>query len=89
MVRDFQRICLWAALLLFISNYGGVGAGDIVHDDNLAPKKPGCENDFVLVISQFCFFSCKPAYFTVIYVVTLFICGLIPLRFWLKSCSRL
>lgn len=46
---DFQRICLWAALLLFLSNYGGVWAGDIVHDDDLAPKKPGCENDFVLV----------------------------------------
>lgn len=49
---DFQRICLWAALLLFISNYGGVGAGDIVHDDDMAPKKPGCENDFVLVKVQ-------------------------------------
>nr|GEZ45143.1 hypothetical protein [Tanacetum cinerariifolium] len=24
-------------------------AGDIVHDDKLAPKKPGCENDFVLL----------------------------------------
>lgn len=46
---DFQRICLWAALLLFLRNYDGVWAGDIVHDDDLAPKKPGCENDFVLV----------------------------------------
>lgn len=28
-----------------------VSAGDIVHDDDLSPKKPGCENDFVLVSS--------------------------------------
>ncbi|KAH6835065.1 SIGNAL PEPTIDE PEPTIDASE-LIKE 2 [Perilla frutescens var. hirtella] len=49
---DFQRICLWVALLLFFSNYGGVEAGDIVHGDDLAPKKPGCENDFVLVKVQ-------------------------------------
>nr|AAL14629.1 growth-on protein GRO10 [Euphorbia esula] len=27
-------------------------AGDIVHDDASAPKKPGCENDFVLVKVQ-------------------------------------
>jgi hypothetical protein len=44
-------------------------AGDIVHPDSIAPKKPGCDNNFVLVqfykylgqkkIStcfQFCFF---------------------------------
>lgn len=49
LLMDFRRICLWAALLIFISNCGGVGAGDIVHDDDMAPKKPGCENDFVLV----------------------------------------
>ena len=24
-------------------------AGDIVHQDDIAPKKPGCENNFVLV----------------------------------------
>jgi len=24
-------------------------AGDIVHHDNIAPKRPGCENNFVLV----------------------------------------
>ncbi|CAA0838751.1 Signal peptide peptidase-like 2 [Striga hermonthica] len=29
-----------------------VTAGDIVHDDDLTPKKPGCENDFVLVKVQ-------------------------------------
>lgn len=46
-----RAICLWAALLVFLSSCGGrVRAGDIVHDDDLAPKKPGCENDFVLVI---------------------------------------
>lgn len=29
-----------------------VRAGDIVHDDDRAPKKPGCENDFILVKVQ-------------------------------------
>jgi signal peptide peptidase-like protein 2B len=24
-------------------------AGDIVHPDSIAPKKPGCDNNFVLV----------------------------------------
>ncbi|KAK6117051.1 hypothetical protein DH2020_049194 [Rehmannia glutinosa] len=53
---DFQRfcsfICLWAALLVLLTSPGRVTAGDIVHDDDLAPKKPGCENDFVLVKVQ-------------------------------------
>ncbi|PIN01649.1 putative protein, contains PA domain [Handroanthus impetiginosus] len=53
---DFHRfcslICLWAALLVLLSSSKRVTAGDIVHDDDLAPKKPGCENDFVLVKVQ-------------------------------------
>lgn len=52
----FQRfcslICLWATLLVLLSDPARVTAGDIVHDDDLAPKKPGCENDFVLVKVQ-------------------------------------
>ncbi|KAL8053864.1 hypothetical protein ABFS82_05G103600 [Erythranthe guttata] len=48
----FGLIFLWAGLLILLSNTGRVYAGDIVHDDNLAPKKPGCENDFVLVKVQ-------------------------------------
>jgi hypothetical protein len=32
-----------------ISLVCSVRAGDIVHEDDLAPKKPGCANDFVLV----------------------------------------
>ncbi|KAK5813321.1 hypothetical protein PVK06_028770 [Gossypium arboreum] len=47
----FQRLCgviLVSALISFVCQPISVIAGDIVHDDNLAPKKPGCENDFVL-----------------------------------------
>lgn len=47
---DFKRITsvilICGVLLTFLDK---VTAGDIVHDDELAPKKPGCENDFVLV----------------------------------------
>ncbi|GAB4834424.1 Signal peptide peptidase-like 2 [Ancistrocladus abbreviatus] len=39
-------------ILLVLNNRCSVLAGDIVHDDDLAPKKPGCENDFVLVKVQ-------------------------------------
>lgn len=75
---DFQRICLWAALasLLFFSNYGGVRAGDIVHDDNLAPKKPGCENDFVLVIFFSLFRFEFPAYFNAVSLCILWVYSL-------------
>nr|KJB25873.1 hypothetical protein B456_004G212600 [Gossypium raimondii] len=50
-----QRLCgviLVSALISFVCQPNSVIAGDIVHDDNLAPKKPGCENDFVLVKVQ-------------------------------------
>ncbi|THG09438.1 hypothetical protein TEA_007317 [Camellia sinensis var. sinensis] len=39
-------------VLLIFNNSYFVSAGDIVHDDDLAPMKPGCENDFVLVKVQ-------------------------------------
>lgn len=50
---DLQRLCglvFVSALILLGCNHSSVEAGDIVHDDASAPKKPGCENDFVLVI---------------------------------------
>ncbi|KAL0329817.1 UNVERIFIED_CONTAM: Signal peptide peptidase-like 2 [Sesamum radiatum] len=46
--RIWSLICVCAALLVWLSSPTGVTAGDIVHDDDSAPKKPGCENDFVL-----------------------------------------
>ncbi|KAL6536411.1 Signal peptide peptidase-like 2 [Orobanche gracilis] len=53
---DFRRfcslICLWVGLLVLLTSPARVTAGDIVNDDDLAPKKPGCENDFVLVKIQ-------------------------------------
>lgn len=36
-------------LLIFCSLVNG---GDIVHQDNVAPHRPGCNNNFVLVISD-------------------------------------
>ena len=49
---DLQRLCcviLAFAVVLFVCFSSSVTAGDIVHDDDDAPKKSGCENDFVLV----------------------------------------
>ncbi|KAJ9706473.1 hypothetical protein PVL29_001797 [Vitis rotundifolia] len=49
------RLCcviLAFAVVLFVCFSSSVTAGDIVHDDDDAPKKPGCENDFVLVKVQ-------------------------------------
>ena len=43
------RVVLVSALVLLVCHTGLVTAGDIVHHDEKAPKKPGCENDFVLV----------------------------------------
>lgn len=45
-----------------------VRAGDIVQDDDSAPKKPGCENDFVLVNAFSLIFL---SYFSVIYLMGL------------------
>ena len=38
-----------AVLLLLLALAGVAAAGDIVHQDDEAPKIPGCANDFVLV----------------------------------------
>lgn len=40
-----------SALVLLLIFPSHVMAGDIVHHDDLTPKKPGCENDFILVVS--------------------------------------
>lgn len=41
-----------------------VFAGDIVHHDDTAPKRPGCENNFVLVkILSFLIFILLPFFF--------------------------
>lgn len=42
--------CLVFAVILLNCCYSVIG-GDIVHQDNVAPSKPGCNNNFVLVIS--------------------------------------
>jgi hypothetical protein len=38
-----------AALLVLAALAGVAAAGDIVHQDDDAPKIPGCSNDFMLV----------------------------------------
>lgn len=52
---DFQKLCsiiTITAVVSLLCHPSSVTGGDIVHHDNLAPKKPGCENDFVLVTSK-------------------------------------
>ncbi|KDP25425.1 hypothetical protein JCGZ_20581 [Jatropha curcas] len=52
---DLEKLCLVIYIVAVISLVyypSTVTAGDIVHDDDSAPKKPGCENDFVLVKVQ-------------------------------------
>ncbi|XP_023534333.1 signal peptide peptidase-like 2 [Cucurbita pepo subsp. pepo] len=45
------RFSLFSLVLLLIFPSYVLG-GDIVHHDDLSPKKPGCENDFILVKVQ-------------------------------------
>lgn len=60
----------WFALVfvVVVLSFTQVFAGDIVHQDDVAPKKPGCENNFVLVNSLF-FFSCSCFTFCEFFVV--------------------
>lgn len=49
---DLKKFCLLisvAAVISLVCYPPSVTAGDIVHDDDSSPKKPGCENDFILV----------------------------------------
>lgn len=57
-------LCVFAVFVVVFNSPVTVTAGDIVHDDS-APKKPGCENDFVLVILILLVFSFDPLVFTV------------------------
>lgn len=52
---DLRRVCcivFVCSVVVIVCNISPAIAGDIVHDDDSAPKKPGCENDFVLVKVQ-------------------------------------
>lgn len=45
---NLQRgVCIVLGVLLLSLSLSS--AGDIVHHDDVAPKRPGCENNFVLV----------------------------------------
>ncbi|KAG7016973.1 Signal peptide peptidase-like 2 [Cucurbita argyrosperma subsp. argyrosperma] len=50
--RRFLGEFVISALVLLLIFPCHVTAGDIVHHDDLTPKKPGCENDFILVKVQ-------------------------------------
>lgn len=49
-VRSCSLICFYAILFVVFTSPAKVSAGDIVHDDDSVPKKPGCNNVFILVI---------------------------------------
>ncbi|XP_004306779.1 PREDICTED: signal peptide peptidase-like 4-like [Fragaria vesca subsp. vesca] len=40
---------VWIVVAVAVLSLSLSSAGDIVHHDDIAPKRPGCENDFVLV----------------------------------------
>lgn len=45
---NLQRgVCVVLGVLLLSLSLSS--AGDIVHHDDVAPKRPGCDNNFVLV----------------------------------------
>lgn len=45
-----SRAVLALVVISLISCVSLVFAGDIVHHDDVAPTRPGCDNNFVLVI---------------------------------------
>lgn len=68
-------VCIYAVILCYFDSPATVTAGDIVHDDDSAPKKPGCENDFVLVKKPnflFLFYSFVVYVFPCIFVHVMF-----------------
>lgn len=55
--RALYGSVVWAALAVVLLSSSLVFAGDIVHQDDIAPKRPGCDNNFVLVkLLNFFFF---------------------------------
>ncbi|KAL6986265.1 Signal peptide peptidase-like 2, partial [Sarracenia purpurea var. burkii] len=50
--RVWCVVCVYAVVVIVVNYPCSVTAGDIVHDDDSVPKKPGCENDFILVKVQ-------------------------------------
>lgn len=51
-MKELERINLAAVLVLvatLLCSSPYVFANDVVHHDNVAPKQPGCDNDFILV----------------------------------------
>lgn len=47
--RALYGSVVWPALAVVLLSSSLVFAGDIVHQDDIAPKRPGCDNNFVLV----------------------------------------
>lgn len=57
-LRGVGLLIFASALISLLFFSAPVTPSDIVHDDDSAPKKPGCENDFVLV--ALFFYTCFP-----------------------------
>jgi hypothetical protein len=75
---DFQKpICVVGLLLVLSVTFGS--AGDIVHPDDVAPKRPGCDNNFVLVR----YFLKPPNLYFFIYWITVWL-----LRKRRESCEQ-
>ncbi|CAN6462453.1 unnamed protein product [Victoria cruziana] len=47
-----RKKAVWGVLIWLVISLSPALCGDIVHDDDDAPKKPGCDNKFVLVKIQ-------------------------------------
>lgn len=60
---ELKRACFALVLVVIVLFSSQVFAGDIVHQDDVAPKKPGCENNFVLVKSLFFLFLFLDSFF--------------------------
>lgn len=69
MELDRLRLASAAVVLCLAAAPGRVLAGDIAHDDELAPKQPGCENVFVLVSIFMPFFFSSLLLLLLIFVV--------------------
>lgn len=51
-MKELERLnlaAIWVLVVALLYSSSLVFGNDVVHHDNVAPKQPGCENDFVLV----------------------------------------
>lgn len=56
-MEELKKVVFFAVFLALCSSL--VFGSDIVHQDDVAPKRPGCDNNFVLVSKTPNFICCK------------------------------